>query len=50
MYRNLAIFFLNFGQVPAIENLKNHMTVAFLIYNIAFWLCITSKKQRLTTT
>jgi len=29
MYRNLAIFVLNFGQIPAIENLKNHMIVDF---------------------
>jgi hypothetical protein len=33
MYRNLAIFPLNFGQIMSIENLKKHMFLALFIFN-----------------
>jgi hypothetical protein len=32
MYRNLAIFPLNFGQIMSIENLKKHMFLALFIF------------------
>jgi len=41
----MAIFFLNFGQIMAIENLRNYKTLALCIFNIAFWLFIASKKK-----
>jgi hypothetical protein len=32
-----GIFFLNFGQIMAIENLKRHMILALLIFNLAIY-------------
>jgi hypothetical protein len=40
-------FFLNFGRMLAVENLKiKHMILALLISNIPFWLHITSKESQ----
>jgi len=30
--------FLNFGRILAIENLKRHMILQLLIFNVTFWL------------
>jgi hypothetical protein len=43
------LFFFHSGQITAIENLKKHLILALLIFNIAFWLCIPSKKKAATT-
>jgi hypothetical protein len=37
MSRNMT-FFLNFGLVMAIENLKEQLILVLSIFNIAFWL------------
>jgi hypothetical protein len=37
MSRNMT-FFLNFGLVMAIENLKKQLILARSIFNTAFWL------------
>ncbi len=39
-------FFLNYGRIMAIENLKKRMISARLIFNIAFWLYIASPKKK----
>jgi len=40
-----GIFFLNFGQIMAIENLERHLILALLISNLAIWLFMASGKQ-----
>jgi hypothetical protein len=48
MYRNLAIFPLNFGQIMSIENLKKHMFLALFIfyYGILATYIASQKKGR----
>jgi hypothetical protein len=38
--------FLNFGQNMAIENLKENLILALLIFNTALWLYITTTKKK----
>ncbi len=40
------MIFLNFCQILAIENLKNHIILALLICNIAFWLYVASGTKK----
>jgi hypothetical protein len=44
MYR-IWRFFLDFGGILAIENLKKYMILALVISNTAFWLNTASKKK-----
>jgi len=46
MYRKIWQIFVNCGQNMAIENLKENLILALLIFNIDLWLYITSKKKR----
>jgi hypothetical protein len=43
-------FFLKFGGILADKNLKKHLILALLIFNIPFWLYIASKEKSATNT
>jgi hypothetical protein len=46
VYLKLWRYFLNFGQIMAIENIKKHLIcLALLIFIIAFWLFVASKTK-----
>jgi hypothetical protein len=48
MYRKSDDFpldFLDFGQIMAIENLKNNFFLAFFIFNFHFWLYIDHQQK-----
>jgi hypothetical protein len=42
------LFFKN-DKILALENLKKHLILALLIFNITFWLAIASRKRLVTT-
>jgi len=46
MYRKIWQIFVNFGQNMAIENLKENLILALLIFNIALWLYNQEKKRK----
>jgi hypothetical protein len=46
MYRNLAIFPLNFGQIMSIENLKKHMFLALFIFLLWHFGYIDSQPKK----
>jgi hypothetical protein len=39
-------FFLKFGWILVIENLKKHIILALLIFNTTFWLYMTNQKKK----
>jgi hypothetical protein len=47
MYRNLAIFFLIFGQIVAIDNLKKQLSLAVLIFRFFFILARLASGKKL---
>jgi hypothetical protein len=45
VYKVLQIL-LRFGRILAIENLKKHLILALLIFNMTFWLFKTQRKNK----
>jgi hypothetical protein len=44
-YIEIWCFYKKIDEILAIENLKRHMILALIIFNIAFWLYIPKRKK-----